>query len=162
MRMSTSKQQPTVLLLPVFFETIFPMVEGMVCQDGKYAGYTPIFEGDKAGPHQDSKLLNGVKGYCGEQKGWHWQPQAVQMPHMNVLDLSVFPCMSKRHTDKSQESVCKDRSYETVRLPRVIFKLIVWQRKVFIVYEYIYYVVHTCNKFTYFSTFNAEEPLGVG
>jgi hypothetical protein len=25
------------------------------------------------------------------------------MPHMNVLDLSVFPCMSKRHTQKSRE-----------------------------------------------------------
>jgi hypothetical protein len=75
----------------------------MVCQEGKYAGYTPIFQGDNAGPHQDSKFLNGVKEYC-EQKGWHWQSQAAQMPRMNVLDLSVFQCMSTRHTDKSRES----------------------------------------------------------
>jgi hypothetical protein len=40
------------------------MVEDMVCQDGKYAGYTPIFQGDNAGPDQDSKFLYGVTGYC--------------------------------------------------------------------------------------------------
>ncbi len=51
-----------MLRLPVFFETILTMVECMICQDGKYAGYTPIFQGDNAGPDQDSKFLNGVKG----------------------------------------------------------------------------------------------------
>jgi hypothetical protein len=34
----------------------------------------------------------------------HWEPQVAQMPHMNVLDLSVFPCMSKGHSDKSRKS----------------------------------------------------------
>jgi hypothetical protein len=28
---------------------------------------------------------------------------SFSMPHMNVLELSVFPCMSKRHTKKSWE-----------------------------------------------------------
>jgi hypothetical protein len=64
MRILTGKQPPTVLLPPVFFETMLPMVEDMVCQDGKYAGYTPIFQGDNAGPDQDSKFLYGVTGYC--------------------------------------------------------------------------------------------------
>jgi hypothetical protein len=100
---SGTPSTPQCPLLPVFLETIFPMVERMVGQDGKYAGYTPIFQGDNAGPHQDGKFLNGVKGYC-EQKGWHWEPQAAQMPHMNVLDLSVFPCMSRRHSSKCRES----------------------------------------------------------
>jgi hypothetical protein len=63
------------------------------------------------------------------------------MPHMNVLDLPVFPCMPKRHSDKSRESgglkvlseaeIWKnaESSYQTVRLPLVIFKLIALQRK---------------------------------
>jgi hypothetical protein len=48
-------------------ETNFPMVEGtrMVGQR---------LRGENAGLHQDSKFLNGVKGYS-EQKGWHWEPQ---------------------------------------------------------------------------------------
>jgi hypothetical protein len=41
----------------------------MVCQDGKYAGYTPIFQGDNAGPDQDSKFLYGVKGYVEKKAG---------------------------------------------------------------------------------------------
>ena len=26
-----------------------------------------------------------------------WEPQAPQMPHSNVLDLSIFPAISRRH-----------------------------------------------------------------
>jgi hypothetical protein len=46
--------------------------------------------------------LAGIKGHC-ETKGWYWEPQASQMTHMNVLDLSVFPCMSKGHIQKFRE-----------------------------------------------------------
>ena len=38
-----------------------------------------------------------VRDYCREHK-WLWVPQAAQMPHANVLDLVVFPAMSKRHS----------------------------------------------------------------
>ena len=34
---------------------------------------------------------------CCIQKGWLWNTQEPQMAHMNVLDLAVFPAMSKRH-----------------------------------------------------------------
>jgi hypothetical protein len=37
-----------------------------------------------------------VTEYCTD-KGWHWEPQAAQMPHMNVLNLLVLPSMSWRH-----------------------------------------------------------------
>ena len=97
-----SLADPKCPLLPIFKETIFAMVEKLVGPGGKYEGYTPIFQGDNAGPHQDQVFLNGVKSHC-NSKGWHWEPQAAQMPHMNVLDLSVFPCMSRRHIEKSRE-----------------------------------------------------------
>ena len=62
-----------------------------------------MFQGDNAGPHQDAAYVRGVTDYC-NQKGWHWEPQAPQMPHMNVLDLSVFPCMSRRHIQLCREN----------------------------------------------------------
>jgi hypothetical protein len=93
---------PKCPLLPIFQDAIFPIVEKLVGLNGKYEGYTPVFQGDNAGPHIDATYQTAIKGHC-ETKGWHWKPQAAQMPHMNVLDLSVFPCMSKRHTQKSRE-----------------------------------------------------------
>jgi hypothetical protein len=65
----------------------------------------PIVQGDNAGLHSnDGEYLRFVKEYC-ETKSWHWEPQAPQMPHMNVLDLPVFPAMSKRHTTFLREQV---------------------------------------------------------
>jgi hypothetical protein len=94
---------PKCPLLPIFYDTVFPRVEKLVGPGGKYEGYTPVFQGDNAGPHQDAKYVKGVTDYC-NQKGWHWEPQAPQMPHMNVLDLSVFPGMSRRHIEACREN----------------------------------------------------------
>ena len=88
---------PKFTLLSVFEEYIFPMVLSMIGLGGTYEGYLPIFQGDNAGPHQEAAFMKFVTEYCARMK-WHWKPQAPQMPHMNVLDLSVFPAMSKRHT----------------------------------------------------------------
>jgi hypothetical protein len=33
-----------------------------------------------------------------EKRGWHWEPQAAQMPYVNNLDLAVFPSISERHS----------------------------------------------------------------
>jgi hypothetical protein len=93
---------PKFPLLNVFLNNIFPKVERLVRPGGEFDGYTPIFQGDNAGPHQDKAYIKCVTEYCTE-KGWHWEPQAAQMPHMNVLDLSVFPSMSRRHISKGQE-----------------------------------------------------------
>ena len=57
-----------------------------------------IIQGDNAGPHQDRALVNFRKQKCKSQ-GWTCQQQAPQMPHMNNLDLAVFPSMSRRHAD---------------------------------------------------------------
>ena len=66
-------------------------------EGGKFEGYLPIIQGDNAGPHEDAKFKNYVNKEC-EEKGWLWEPQGPQMPHMNVLDLAVFPAMSRRHS----------------------------------------------------------------
>ena len=69
---------------------------------GLYDGYLPIFQGDNAGPHEDKKYKETMEEYC-EREGWKWIPQGPQMPHVNVCDLSVFPNMSKRHTQLSRD-----------------------------------------------------------
>ena len=61
-----------------------------------------MFQGGNAVPHINSAYLSGFKGYC-DIKVWHWEPQSYQMPHMNVIDFSVFPCMSRRQIEKCRE-----------------------------------------------------------
>ena len=93
---------PKFPLKALFENKMFPDVEALVGPGGKFEGYVPIFQGDNAGPHAETEFVEHVEGYC-RDKGWRWEPQAPQMPHMNVLDLSVFPCMSKRHTMLSRD-----------------------------------------------------------
>ena len=97
-----TSDNPKFLLRQLFETTIFPDVEKLVGPGGKYEGYKVIFQGDNAGPHKEQAYFDFVTSYCRE-KGWYWKPQAPQMPHMNNLDLSVFPCMSRRHTQLARE-----------------------------------------------------------
>jgi hypothetical protein len=102
----------------VFLNNILPKVERLVSPGGEFEGYTPIIQGDNAGPHQDKAYMKFVTGYCTD-KGWHWEPQAAEMPHMNVLELSVFPSKSWRHIAKGRErgGLCvlsEDDIWETV------------------------------------------------
>ena len=84
--------EPKWPLLPTFVETIIPMIEYLVSPSFKYEIYTPLFQGDNAGPHINAANLSGVKGYC-EIKRWNWGSKASQMPHMNVISSSGFPYM---------------------------------------------------------------------
>jgi hypothetical protein len=88
---------PKFALKDLFQSTIFPAVASIVGPGGRYEGYLPVFQGDNAGPHEDQTFKNFVVSEC-ENRGWKWKPQAAQMPYMNVLDLQVFPSMSRRHS----------------------------------------------------------------
>lgn len=96
-----TSSEPKFSLQNLFHTFIFPKIEDLVKIGGQYEGYMPVFQGDNAGPHQDKEYTNYATNYC-NKKGWKWRPQAPQMPHSNNLDLSVFPCMSKRHTTNLQ------------------------------------------------------------
>jgi hypothetical protein len=56
---------------------------------GKYEGYILIQQGDNAGPHQDKDFKDWCISEC-ERRGWHWEPQAAQMPYVNNLDLAFL------------------------------------------------------------------------
>lgn len=92
-----TSDKPRFSLMALFRDQIFPKIATLVGPGGEYAGYLPLIQGDNAGPHTDATFTNFVKGHCAS-KGWKWEPQAAQMPHMNNLDLAVFPMMSKRHS----------------------------------------------------------------
>ena len=93
---------PKFPLMSYFEETVFPRIIALVGPGGKFENYTVVIQGDNAGPHEDKVYKRYVEEYCGRE-GWHWEPQAPQMPHMNVLDLSVFPNMSKRHSSLARD-----------------------------------------------------------
>ena len=88
---------PKFSLVNYFRELIFPAVKDLVKVGGTFEGYTTIIQEDNARPHQEGTYKRWVEEYC-EQEGWHWILQGPQMRHVNILDLSVFPNMSKRHT----------------------------------------------------------------
>ena len=88
---------PKFALRDFFETTVFPSIQELVKEGGPFEGYRPVFQGDNAGPHQDKEYSNFVVNHC-KEKGWAWEPQGPQMPHINVLDLSVFPAMSRRHS----------------------------------------------------------------
>jgi hypothetical protein len=94
---SGTSDNPTFSLRGVFENSIFPRIAEITGPGGKYEGYIPIQQGDNAGPHQDKDFKDWCISEC-ERRGWHWEPQAAQMPYVNNLDLAVFPSMSKRHS----------------------------------------------------------------
>ena len=48
-----------------------------------------VIQGDNTGSHNEAAYINYVKSYC-DFEWYYWEPQAPQMPHLNVLDLSFF------------------------------------------------------------------------
>jgi len=99
---SGTADEPKFPLSQYFVNSIFPAVKDLVKVGSEFEGYLPIFQGDNAGPRQDKEYKRIVEEYC-ENEGWKWIPQGPQMPHVNVCDLSVFPNMSKRHTQLSRD-----------------------------------------------------------
>ena len=87
---------PKFALSRLFENYIRVRVKKLVCPGGKFEGYQVVFQGDSAGPHIEEGYMRIIQQMC-EEEGWWWENQAAQMPHMNVLDLSVFPDMSRRH-----------------------------------------------------------------
>lgn len=93
---SATSTKPKFSLLKFLRDILFPQVEAIVGEGGVFAGYTPIFQWDNAGPHSDKTLVSFAEAFCAA-RGWGWEPQAAQMPFSNVLDLLVFPKLSRQH-----------------------------------------------------------------
>jgi hypothetical protein len=94
---------PKCALSALFEKYVFPWVDEAVAPGGWAEGHTVIFQGDQAGPHEDGEFRRIIAEAISARNNYHWEPQAPQMPHANVLDLAVFPCMSKKHTELARE-----------------------------------------------------------
>ena len=92
-----TSDDPKFSLVRFFRLLVFLRILDLVKVGGDFEGYIPDIQGDQAGPHEEEEFKRFVKQWCLEH-GWLWEPQAPQMPHMNTLDLAVFPSMSKRHS----------------------------------------------------------------
>jgi hypothetical protein len=94
---------PKFTMLGYFKYKILPILDKMTkgpedgSPAGEYHGYTVVLQGDNASPHAET----GFKEFIGvefEKRGWLVENQAPQSPYVNVCDLAIFPCMSKRCT----------------------------------------------------------------
>ena len=88
---------PKFSLMSFLRDIFFPQIEIIVGVGGEWEGYTPIIQWDGAGPHTQKALVRFATEFCAE-KGWAWEPQSSQNPYFNVLDLLVFPALSRRHS----------------------------------------------------------------
>jgi hypothetical protein len=111
-----TSDKPKFALKPLWQDSVFPHLDEITGPGGEYEGYTVIGQGDNAGPHCDKTYLDFCKTEF-ENRGWHWEPQAPQMPHANNLDIAVFPAMSKRHSQ-----VLRDTASKGVAPPDEIWK----------------------------------------
>ena len=92
---------PKFSLLSLWDITLTPSIEALVAPDGPCTGATVVFQEDNAGPHNCSVYRKFMVEEF-SKRGWKIELQAPQGPYTNVLDLSVFPMMSKRHSEKLQ------------------------------------------------------------
>ena len=98
--LGTSKDQ-TFPLKPVFEHSVFPNLDDLVKPGGIFEGYTVIIQGDQAGPHEEDYFVRYMRLGC-SKRGWCFEPQSPQSPHLNNLDLAVFPAMSRRLSTESR------------------------------------------------------------
>ena len=64
-----SSKDPKFPLMDYFQHALFPEIENLVRPGGRFFGYTPVIQGDNAGPHRDAKFMNFVRSHC-SSKGW--------------------------------------------------------------------------------------------
>ena len=60
-----------------------------MCGGGTFEGFAPVIQVDNDVTHQDAKFYKYVVDLCKEK--CLWEPQVPQVPHMNVLNIDVFP-----------------------------------------------------------------------
>jgi len=88
-----TSDKPKFALKSYFERCVEGRVSQLVGQGGEFEGYTSVFQGDQARPHEEEEFKIRMKKMC-EDRGWLWEPQAPQMPLMKVDDLAIFPAMS--------------------------------------------------------------------
>ena len=77
--------------------SLLPQLDALVAADGPCAGAIVCHQEDNAGPHKEGNFHAWLQAEFTRRK-WQLELQAPQGPYTNVLDLQLFPAMSKRHS----------------------------------------------------------------
>lgn len=93
--------KPKFPLLELWTTVLLPALEALVKPGGPCAGAIVVHQEDNAGPHIDKTYKMWLQGQF-DLRGWLLEHQAPQGPYTNVLDLQMFPAMSKRHSELLQ------------------------------------------------------------
>jgi hypothetical protein len=108
-----TSSDPKFPLKKLFNEHVFPRLDQLVGPGGRFQGYTVIIQGDQAGPHEEDEFVWYMRLLC-VRRGWCFEPQSPQSPHLNNLDLAVFPAMSTRHSILSRKKGLRVMNKEEV------------------------------------------------
>ena len=93
--------KPKFPLMQLWATVLLPQMEALVQEGGPCAGAIIVHQEDNAGPHVDKTYKDWLQGEF-DKRGWKLEHQAPQGPYTNVLDLQMFPAMSKRHSELLQ------------------------------------------------------------
>jgi len=61
-----TSENPKLSLKRVFKEVVFEEVDKMVAMGAPLEGYKPVYQGDKAGPHEEAEFQRFVKQHCAD------------------------------------------------------------------------------------------------
>lgn len=85
------------------FARCFEQVDQIVAPSGILPGYKPVWQGDRAGPHEEGQFTKWAREECA-RRSWLWEPQSPNSPGLNAQDLMTFPLMSRRHSTFCREN----------------------------------------------------------
>jgi hypothetical protein len=93
---------------------LLPELDALVKPGGPCEGAVVVHQEDNAGPHIDKTYKTWLQEQF-DQRGWKLEHQAPQGPYTNVLDLQIFPAMSKRHSKLLQMYSNNEANAEKIR-----------------------------------------------
>jgi hypothetical protein len=88
---------PKFSLKLLWEHVLLPSLDSMVAIGGPAEGATVVHQEDNASPHQEGTFRAFLEELF-EKKACRLELQAPQGPYTNVLDLHLFPSMSKHHS----------------------------------------------------------------
>ena len=107
---------PKFALKGLWEDCLLPQLDALVAADGPCAGAIVCHQEDNAGPHKEGQFHQWLEAEFKRRK-WQLELQAPQGPYTNVLDLQLFPAMSKRHSSLlqmySDAEASKDKTWDT-------------------------------------------------
>lgn len=88
---------PKFALRTLWEHVILPAYDSLTAVGGPAEGATVVHQEDNAPPHQEGDFHQWLTAEFSRRE-WRLELQAPQGPYTNVLDLQVFPAMSKQHS----------------------------------------------------------------